>query len=85
MWEEDPRYQEANYRLLLFLVAALSIGVAAWSALTHEWAMLGNWLFGLLTVVLALSFYAAVVWTVVRSIRWLVRVFKNAFHKKHDA
>jgi energy-converting hydrogenase Eha subunit H len=82
MWEEDPRYQEANYRFLLFLIAALTVGVAVWSAWEREWTMLGYWVLGLLAVLLALALYAAAVWVVGHSIVWIVRVFKSVFHKK---
>ena len=85
MWEEDPRYQKANYRFLLFLIAALTIGVAIWSAWEREWTMLGYWMLGLFAVLLALALYAAVVWLVGHSVGLVVGVYKRVFHKNHDA
>ena len=79
MWEEDPRYQEANYRFLLFMVAVLTVGVAIWSAVASEWMMLGYWMLGLGVVFLALCLYAAVVWVIGHSVVWIVRVFKRVF------
>ena len=82
MWEEDPRYQEANYRFLLFLIVALTVGVAIWSAWEREWMMLGYWMLGLLAVLSALVLYAAAVWLVGHSIIWVVGVCKRVFLKK---
>ena len=85
MWEEDPRWQEANYRFFLFLVAALTVGVAVWSVVESEWAMLGYWMLGLATVFLALCLCAAIVSTIGHSVVWTVRTFKKVFHRNHDA
>lgn len=85
MWEEDPRYQEANYRFLLLLIAVLTVGVAIWSAWERHWAMLGNWILGLLVVLLALTLYAAAVWLVCHFIVWIVGVYQRVFHKNYDA
>ena len=81
MWEEDPRYQDANYRLLLFLIAVLTVGVAIWSAWEREWMMLGYWMLGLLVVFLALALYAAAVWMVGQSIVCICAVCKRVFRK----
>ena len=50
-----------------------------------EWAMLGYWMLGLATVLLALCLYAAIVWMVGHSVVWIVRTFKRVFHRNHDA
>ena len=84
MWEEDPRYQEANYRFLLFFLAALTIGVAIWSAWEREWMMLGYWTLGLFAVFLALLIYAAVIWLVGHAVARLSRIIKRLFHKNRD-
>ena len=84
MWEEDPKWQEANYRFLLFLAAALTVGVAAWSAVEREWAMLGYWMLGLATLLSALCIYAAIVWIVGHSIVWTARACKKLFRRNHD-
>ena len=82
MWEEDPKYQEANYRFLLFLVAALTVGATGWSAIAGDWWLIGYWMLGLAGVALALCIYAAVVWIIGHSVVWLGRAFKRVFHNK---
>jgi len=84
MWEEDPRWQEANYRFHVFLVAALTIGVVIWSAWMHEWTIIGYWLLGLGILFFALCIYAAIVWTVGHMILWLVRLFRRMVHRRRD-
>jgi hypothetical protein len=79
MWEEDPRWQEANYRFLLFLVAVLTVGVAVWSAWERKWAVLGYWMLGLTAVFFALCLHAAVVWMIGHLIVWLGRLLKRLF------
>lgn len=85
MWDEDPGYQEANYRLLLFLVAALTVGVAIWSALEGEWMIFGYWMLGLVVVFLALCLYAGAVWVIGHTVVWVVRLLKRVFHRNRDA
>ncbi len=64
LWEEDPRYQEANYRCFLFIALFSIVVVATWSGVTGEWAWLGYWMRGLAIFILALCGYAALVWII---------------------
>jgi hypothetical protein len=83
MWEGDPRYQEANYRFLLFLTATLTGGVVIWSAWEQEWMILSYWVLGLFAVLSTLALYTAAVWLVGYSIIWTARIFKGVFYKNH--
>ena len=67
------------------MVAALTVGVAIWSALASEWMMLGYWMLGLGVIFLALCLYAAAVWMIGHSAVWIVRLFKRVFRRNHDA
>jgi hypothetical protein len=71
MWEEDPKYQASNCRLLLFGVALATIGVAAWALWEGEWAILGVWLSILGTVFAGLCLYAGLIWCVGHTVQWL--------------
>ena len=82
MWEEDPKWQESNYRLLVFLVVALTVGVAVWSAWAGEWKMLGCWLLGLAVVFLAFCLYAVAVKGFAHSVIWIIRVYKRVIQRK---
>lgn len=53
MWEEDPRYQAAQYRLVAGLFLAGTAILAAMSWYIDEWAPLRGWLLGILTLELA--------------------------------
>jgi len=80
MWEEDPRVQESNYRLLLWSVAVgLVVGllVALW---TGDWSYYLMFLEMLGIILAALCIYAVLVWTIGHLVRWtwrLARRFKR--------
>jgi len=81
MWDEDPRFHEASWRLFkrLFAVGALwATAVAVWN---RDWNSLRYWLTGLVVLGGALGAYAALVglagWSVrltVRGFRWSRRI-----------
>ena len=74
MWEEDPRVQESNYRLLLWSVAVGLVGglvVALW---TGDWFYYLMFLEGLGIFLAALCLYAALVWTIGNLVRWTFRL-----------
>jgi hypothetical protein len=84
MWEEDPRWQEANYRLLLWSVVVLG-GVAVLASIfTGDWTFARGCFIGAAIILAALVIYAAVVWTVGHLIVLVVRFFRRRFdgHQK---
>jgi len=85
MWDEDPRWQEATYRCLRFVVAVFTVAVAVWSALTSEWMMIGYWLLGVGVVFSALCLYAAIVRLSYHVVTWTIGVLKRFLHRNHDA
>jgi uncharacterized membrane protein YjjP (DUF1212 family) len=85
MWEEDPRWQQANYRLLVSAVAIGVVGgfvVALWSG---DWQPYQVFLEVLGVIVAALCVYAALVWTVGHLALKLWNVVKKLRHKHDDA
>jgi hypothetical protein len=84
MWEEDPRWQQANYRLLVSAVAIGVIGgfvIALWSG---DWQPYQVFLEALGVIVAALWVYAALVWTVGHLALKLWNVVKKLRHKHDD-
>jgi hypothetical protein len=82
MWEEDPRWQEANYRFSIVIVIVGTIGVAIWSAWEQDWSLLGYWAMILGIILCALLFYGSVVWLVYLAIS-CIRVFiRKALRRK---
>jgi hypothetical protein len=78
MWEEDPRWQEANYRLLVGGTAGLTLLATAYGLIFREWHFLAVWFSVLGVLVGALCLYAAVICSVVYGIR---SVAKQLFWK----
>jgi hypothetical protein len=81
MWEEDPRWQAARFKMLVGLglvVGLLRIGVAV---CLWEWRIEPADMFGL-TVLAALLAYGALVWVVGNGIRRLFRVGKRRSWRK---
>jgi len=63
MWEEDPRWQQANYRLLVGAVGFGLIGYFLLSLFSSDWHYLRIFLEVLGVIAAALCLYAIVVWT----------------------
>jgi len=64
MWEEDPRWQQGNYRLLVGAVVIGLIGSFLISLFSGDWQLLGGFLEVLGIILAALCIYAAVVGSV---------------------
>ena len=85
MWEEDPRWQQGNYRLLVSAVAIGVVGgfvVALWSG---AWQPYQAFLEVLGVIVAALCVYAALVWAVGHLALNLWNVVKKPRHKQDVA
>ncbi len=85
MWEEDPRWQQANYR---FLVGAVVVGLAGSfliSLFSGDWELFRVFLEVLGVIVAALCIYAAVVWTAAHLVAKIWRAFRKLRHKHDDA
>jgi chromate transport protein ChrA len=85
VWEEDPRWQQANYRLLVWAVAIGLVGSFLISLFSGDWQLFQVFLEVLGVIVAALCIYAAFVWTVAHLGVKLLRVFRKLGHKHDDA
>jgi chromate transport protein ChrA len=85
MWEEDPRWQQANYRLLVGAVVVGLVGSFLISLFSGDWQLFGGFLEVLGVIFAALCTYAVFVWTVAHLGVKLWRVFRKLGHKNDDA
>jgi hypothetical protein len=81
MWEEDPRWQRSNYRLLVWSVAIGLAGSFLISLLSGDWQLFGIFLQFLGVILAALCIYATMVWTVGHLAVKLWSVVKKWSHK----
>ena len=81
MWEEDPRWQEANYRFSIAIVAVGTVCVALWSAWEREWSLLGYWALIWGVILGALLLYGASVWFACHSVAFICRQLRKVFRK----
>jgi tellurite resistance protein TehA-like permease len=81
MWEEDPRWQAANYRLLIGSTVVLTLLATGWSILERDWEFLRYWFSGLGAIVAALCIYATLVWLVAHTVRLVARLIRRFFHR----
>src|SRR5688572_3808765 len=84
MWEEDPRWQQAHYRFLLWSVGVIGVVVVLISALNGDWDLIRYYFVGLGVVLGVLCTYAAIVWTVAHSAMFLNRLHRRVFHGNRD-
>jgi len=85
MWEEDPRWQQGNYRFLVGAVVIGLIGSFFISLFSSDWQLFRVFLEVLGFILAALCIYAAIVWLVAHLGVKLWRVFKGWGHKHDDA
>jgi peptidoglycan biosynthesis protein MviN/MurJ (putative lipid II flippase) len=84
MWEEDPRYQEGNFRLLV-AVAVISTALATVYGLAlQEWSFLAYWYSILGALLGGILIYGVVVCSVAYTARFIARLFRRS-SRKHDS
>jgi uncharacterized membrane protein YjjP (DUF1212 family) len=81
MWEEDPRWQQANYQLLVEAVAIGLVGSFLISLFSGDWQPLGGFLNVLGVILAALCIYAASVWTAAHLGVKIWKIFGKLGHK----
>jgi hypothetical protein len=84
MWEEDPRWQQANYRFLLWSVGIVGVAAVLFSVFDGDWTFARYYFLGLGVVLAALCIYAAIVWTVAQVAFLLIRLCRKLFHGDRD-
>jgi hypothetical protein len=81
MWEENPRYQQGSYRLLVWSVGLIGVFTLIWSIITGEWAFTGYYFTGVFALLAGVLIYCAIVWGVGHTAALVVRVLRRAFWK----
>lgn len=81
MWEEDPRWQQANYRLLVWTVVIGLVGGFLLSLYSGDWQPYYVFLRLLGGFAAVLCAYAALVWTIGHLSIKLWRVLRKLSHK----
>jgi len=79
-WEEDPRYQEGNFKFLVWLVAFATVVIGIASLITGNWEPLGTWLWVLLIGGIAVSIYAGIVWSLGHLVLLAIRALRRLRH-----
>ena len=82
MWEEDPRWQQANYRFIVGCVVSVTVLATFSSLYTRDWNYLLWWLYALGTIFAALCLYASVVWSVCQIVRFGIRMVHRFWERK---
>jgi hypothetical protein len=77
MWDEDPRCQESIYRLLIWSVGIGLVGGAILAFWADDWSGYKTFLRILALTALALCSYAAVIWVLGHSAKWICRCFQK--------
>lgn len=78
MWEEDPKYQENNFRLLVGIAVISTAAVTVYGFALQDWAFLGYWYSMLGVLAGGILLYGAVVCSVAYLVRVVLRLFRRA-------
>jgi hypothetical protein len=81
-WEEDPRWQQAQYRFLLWCLGVGTLLVTALSLWYRDWEPIGYWLAALAVLVAALGLYAALIWTAAQALRLLAKLIRRRLRRQ---
>jgi hypothetical protein len=84
MWEEDPKYQQGNFRALVWAVVIGLIGSFLISLVSGDWQLFKLFLEVMGVVLAALCVYGAFVWIMARLVMKLWRAFRKLGHKPDD-
>ena len=84
MWDEDPRWVQAQYRFVVWSVAALGVIALLASAFTRDWTISGWYFSGLGIIVGGLCIYGAVVWALCWGAVLLARIWRRIFHSHEN-
>jgi hypothetical protein len=84
MWEEDPRWQQGNYRLLVGSAFVGLLGSFVISLFSGDWEIFQVFLEVLGVILAALCVYAAIVWTLAHLVMKIWRAFRKLGHKHDD-
>ena len=79
IWEEDPRWQQAQYKFLVWSVGVCGLLAIVVSAFIGDWSVARAYFTAVGVVVAAVCVYAAVVWTVAHGAVLLIRLFRRVF------
>ena len=82
MWDEDPRWQQALYQVLLWLIGIGIVGGFFVSLSCGDWRAYHEFLRYIAIGCIALCIYAAVVWTVCRLLLKLCVAIKARRQKR---
>ena len=84
MWEEDPKWQQANYHFLVGAVIVGFVGSFLISLFLGEWQIFRFFLEALGVVLSALCIYAAIIWTAAHLLVRIWRAFSKLRHRHDD-
>ncbi len=74
MWEEDPRWQEAHYRLVVgLLVFTLLIGNLL-ALVLQDWELFQYTWYGVALVVAPILAYGVIMWLIAQAVRGVYRL-----------
>lgn len=77
MWEEDPRWQEANFRFLVSGTAFLAVLATAYGLAFQEWKFPAFWYSVLGILIVAVGIYGVIVWLIVRAVILTSRILRR--------
>ena len=83
MWEEDPRWQQAHYKVFLYALCLFTVLAPIVSAFTGNWGITRSYFMGIGILAAAVCLYIVVVWTAVRALMLVVWLCKKFLAKAH--
>jgi hypothetical protein len=77
MWEEDPRFQNAQFRFVIGSVVTITVLAASLSVVFWDWEFIKYWFGTLGVAVIVVGLYGVAVWLVGHGLRSVARILRR--------
>ena len=83
MWEEDPRWQQAHYKVFIYAICVFTLLVPLVSLCMGDWSLTRSYFMGLGILTASLCVCAALIWTAIHLVMWMVWLCKRFLGRAH--
>ncbi len=83
MWEKDPRWQQAHYKVVIYAICVFTVLIPLISLFTGNWEITRSYFMWLGILAAAACLYDALVWIAVRVVMSAVWLYRRLLGRAH--
>jgi hypothetical protein len=81
MWKEDPRWQQAHYKVVIYAIGIFALLIPLVSLFSGDWEITRTYFLILGILAAAVCLYDALVWVAVRVVLFVISLCKRLLHR----